>query len=324
MKRYFIVAFMSAALLLGCKSVGRGSSSGLNTIKINDPAKFQEKIAAKAKVYPEFKVVGYSVQVYVYNEETKAPTRDNFSYCEYPKGITVNKKFEKFKSSENATVGNAQEYFKQFSCPAVGSAGGSELKAKFDQNLLTEPSSNDKKAAEGKKIGSFSLIQFVDMKAETIEEGIQTIKTSNLSDEEKETRIKQLKDQIAGIDKPTGVFWMVYAGQEGQASYYKYETDESAQGKTLIDVKLPTGFKKYCATVQYWCSSKNNPEPTICLGSDSTNPNVSSCSSEIKDGSVSVRVPLVWTAPFIKGDSSTITTEPGDNNIDVNVVPEVE
>ena len=322
MKRYFVVVFMSVALLLGCKSVGRGNSSGLNTIKINDPANFQEKIKAKAKVYPGFNVVGYSVQVYAFNDATKAPDQDSFSYCEYPRGIKVSKRFDGFTASSNANVGDAQKYFEQFSCMADKPAKGSELQAQFDQKLLTEDSSR-----EG-KVGSFSLIQYVSMKAEIEEQlnaGINQIKaTTNLSEEQKEQMIAELKAQVSKASKEKDTYLMVFAGQEGSLPYYKYETDESNKGNTLIDVKLPTGFKNYCATVQYLCTSKANLKPTVCLGSNSTNPNVSSCSSEIKDGSVSVRVPLFWTAPFIKGDSSTITTEPGEDNIDVNVVPEVE
>ena len=117
---------------------------------------------------------------------------------------------------------------------------------------------------------------------------------------------------------------MIFTGLEGTTDYYKWEA-----GKSLIDVKIKSGFNRYCATVQYYCTYEKDgttTEPSLCIAasSDKENPFETDgvVCNKAEGGAVKIGVPLLWTQEYAQGGNGVMET--GTEEVDVEITPEIK
>ncbi len=326
MKKYFMVTFLSLVFILGCKSVRNPADSGLSELKINDPKGFTDIIKNKQKSYTNLQVVGYSVQVYAFDDTTKKAS----SYCAYPGGIKVETPHDFLVESGTSesnnfaglVVGNGQTAYEGVACQEIsgGSKGTPEAQPatfKYELDLGTDPQGP-------KDQGNFSLIQFMDSSKsiEKVDGLIQQVQSSGSEQDKKDLLpiLNQTKNFVSNFKGNM----MIFAGEKGTVQYYKWEA-----GKSLIDVKIKSGFDRYCATVQYYCTYEKDgttTEPSLCIAASSMEADPFKTDGVVcnkaEGGAVKIGVPLLWTSEFAQGGNGVMET--GTEEVDVEITPEIK
>ena len=312
MKKVIYSVIIGLFFIFGCKTVRDEATSGLNEITISDPTNFEQAIKDKTKdkdgktIYEDLKVVGYAVQIYAFKDMDKKPDKDNAIFCAYPSKPTDIKEFDvtnyiltkrglekQVKVEDKLLIkANGAKTYEDVLCTVAGDINNVEKGKSSAPFTFKEP-------AKDKDIGNFAMIQYFD--PQNVDRSF-TAMTNALKTEVKEAIEKEDKVLVRGNQ-------MYLAGQEGKLEYFTYQKD-----KNLLKISLPKNYKKYCASVQYFCTHKGATDPALCLASATNKPKLA-CNEAGSDGKVSLPVTLLWTADYSKGSTYELTTSTEDVNV---------
>ncbi len=90
--------------------------------------------------------------------------------------------------------------------------------------------------------------------------------------------------------------------------------------KQLADVKVKSGYKNYCALLEYWCTTKKNPTPRLCLAHPG-NQTKAPCGTP-QNGSVTIPITVNWHKNFggeVQSESGIIGLGEGQGFVNVNI-----
>ena len=320
MKKCLLVGFVLSWLFLGCKTVSKygDNMSQLNDINLKHPDALAKKIEARQKKYPGLAVAGYAVQIYGFKDFNSAPTKDNTFFCNYPGSIKVSKDYEALtgfsekiidEKLKGKVVGNVVSAYKDVSCPALISSGsGDEIQKDVSWKLQKASGS----LGDNEDRGNFTVIQYHDTSSAL--KALDEIPSSEVGT----GRITDIKNMISIVYKGYTLF---YSGEEGTVDIYKYDKNRNS---SLLSVKVPAGYKSYCATIQYYCTTDSQKTPVLCLGS-SRDKGITTdrVCGEAQNGTVTLKTPLEWSRSFYDpDDNGSITT--GTEDVNVELQPSIQ